>query len=77
MPITVPSNAIQIDEINAKVISDKAKIVESFPKYSVPYMQWKEEKNLRPVYRIQTSFCKFNINNGRIKMEVVSHNQKL
>ena len=64
---------IEVDELTI----NKAKITtDPLERVTIPYKDWKTGKKLADVWKIPIEYCKFRLENGRIKTEIISH-QKL
>ena len=39
----------------------------------IPYKDWKQNSNSKPVWKVPIEYCKFRLENGRIKTEILTH----
>ena len=66
----VPSH-IHIDEVKEKHI-EKVKI-DTNSKYVIPYKDWEIKQKSLPVYEVPIEYCKYRLENGRIKTQILTH----
>lgn len=39
----------------------------------IPYKDWKQNSNSKPVWKVPIEYCKYRLENGRIKTEILTH----
>ena len=69
MPI-VPSH-VEIDEIKEKHIESER--IDTKSKHIIPYKDWEIKQKSVPVYEIPIEYCKYRLENGRIKTQILTH----
>lgn len=62
---------IKIDVVLEKHI-EKVKI-KTDTTYVIPYKDWEVRQNSMPVYEVPIEYCKFRLENGRIKTQILTH----
>ena len=66
----VPSH-VYIDEVKEQHI-EKVKI-DTNSKYIIPYKDWEIKQKALPVYEVPIEYCKYRLDNGRIKTQILTH----
>ena len=67
---TVPA-FIEISEIKEKDIEENK--IDTGSTYVIPYKDWEMRQKPSEVYELPIQYCKFRLENGRIKTEILSH----
>lgn len=62
---------IHIDEIKEKHINEVK--INTGSSYVIPYSNWGERQISKPVYEVPIEYCKFRLQNGRIKTQILTH----
>lgn len=62
---------IEITEIKEKDIEDNK--IDTGSTYVIPYKDWERKQKPSKVYEIPIDYCKYRLENGRIKTEILSH----
>ena len=39
----------------------------------IPYKDWKQNSNSKPVWKVPIEYCKFRLENGRIKTSILNN----
>mgnify|MGYP005640712045 FL=1 len=69
MPM-VPSH-IEIDEIKEKHIESEK--IDTKSKHIIPYKDWEIKQKSASVYEVPIEYCKYRLDNGRIKTQILTH----
>lgn len=69
MPI-VPSH-IHIDEVKEQQIEEVK--IDTKSKYIIPYKDWEIKQNSQSVFEVPIEYCKYRLENGRIKTQILTH----
>ena len=70
----IPSQ-IPIDKIKEEHIKTIKKSTEAT--HSIPYRDWEKKEKQQPVYVIPIQYCKYRLENGRIKTQILTHEKFL
>lgn len=62
---------IEIDQIKEKDIEENK--IPSNSTYVIPYKDWEIKQKASKIYELPIEYCKFRLENGRIKTEILSH----
>ena len=66
IPYLIDIKKIGEEEVNKNKVDTKTKFV-------IPYKNWRQINKQSSVYEIPIEFCKFRLENGRLKSQVLSH----
>ena len=62
---------IEIDNIDEKAIEDSK--IETQAKHVIPYKDWGTKARSLDVFEIPIEFCKYRLENGRIRTEILTY----
>jgi len=64
-------NFYKISKVDEETISKNK--VSTNSSTIIPYKDWKQNSNSKPVWKVPIEYCKYRLENGRIKTEILTH----